>query len=153
MQTLFEDKKRTRTTPKKPGEGEYVFYDSSARPEYDTYRARLNDWIDEMPEDDRVKAIATFQKGGDLQYKAALAELIVHAALKRQGYDVQVHPACSHPTRKPDFLAQKDGKPVAFVEVTSFSPATLEVAQSKRDADVYNALDKAKIPTGWRIGC
>lgn len=27
-----------------------------------------------------------------------------------------------------------------------------EVSQSKRDADVYNVLDKAKLPAGWRLG-
>ena len=39
---LFEAKQRTRTTSKKPGEGEFAFYDSSARPEYDLYRDLLN---------------------------------------------------------------------------------------------------------------
>jgi hypothetical protein len=27
-----------------------------------------------------------------------------------------------------------------------------EVAQSRRDADIYNALDKVKLPNGWRMG-
>jgi hypothetical protein len=36
---LFENKKRT---PKASGEDNFSFYDSSARPEYDVYRALLN---------------------------------------------------------------------------------------------------------------
>ena len=50
MAEIFETKERTRTEPKKQGEGDFAFYDSSARPEYDTYRALLNGWLAEMPE-------------------------------------------------------------------------------------------------------
>jgi hypothetical protein len=150
---LFEAKERTRIDTKKPGEGEFAFYDSTARPEYDLYRSLVNGWIAELPEADRAEIIARFQKGDSFQYQAALAELTIHAGLKRQGYNVRLHPTCGHPTRKPDFEVQSaDAKPVAIVEVTTFNPAADEVAQGKRDAAVYNALDKAKLPAGWRIG-
>jgi hypothetical protein len=150
---LFEAKQRIRTEPKKPGEGEFAFYDSSARPEYDFYRALVNGWIAELPEGDRAEIIARFQKGDSLQYQAALAELTTHAALKRQGYNVRLHPTCGHATRKPDFEVQNsETKPVAIVEVTTFNPAADEVAQGNRDAAVYNALNKVKLPTGWRLG-
>jgi hypothetical protein len=150
---LFEAKDRARTAPKKPGEGEFAFYDSSARPEYDLYRGLVNGWIDELPEAERAEIIARVRKGDGLQYQAALAELTIHAALKRRGYDVELHPTCGHPTRKPDFEVQNaETKPVAIVEVTTFNPAQDEVAQIQRDAAVYNALDKTKLPAGWRIG-
>jgi hypothetical protein len=152
MAEIFENKARTRIEPKKQGEGDFAFYDSSARPEYGTYRALLNGWLNELPEADRAETITRFRTGTDLQYKAALAELTTHAAMKRQGYGMELHPKCGHATRKPDFLAKKpDQSPVAVVEVTTFTPATPEVSQSKRDADVYNALDKAKLPAGWRL--
>jgi hypothetical protein len=41
---------------------------------------------------------------------------------------------------------------IAIVEVTTFNPAKDDVAQGQRDAAVYNALDKTKLPAGWRIG-
>jgi hypothetical protein len=150
---LFDNKQRTRTAPMKPGETEFAFYDASARPQHQTYRDLLNSWIEEMSEDGRAEAVARFRKGDGLQYRAALAELTVHAAVVRQGYRVQLHPACKHPTRRPDFLVQtQDGAPVAFAEVTTFAPATEELSQSKRDADVYNALNKVTLPAGWRMG-
>jgi hypothetical protein len=153
MAEIFEKKVRTRTEPKKQGEGDFQFYDSSARPEYDTYRGLLNGWMNEVPEADRAEIVTRFRTGTDLQYKAVFAELTTHAALKRQDYVMDLHPKCGHATRKPDFLAKKtDQSPVAIVEVTTFTPATPEVSQSKRDADVYNALDKAKLPAGWRLG-
>lgn len=149
---LFEAKRRTRTAPKKPGEGDFVFYDSSARPGYDLYRDLVNGWIKELPEADRAEIISRMQKGDSLQYQAALAELTTHAALKRQGYNARLHPTCSHPTRKPDFEVQNgETKPVSILEVTTFNPARDEMAQGQRDAAVYNALDKAEFPAGWRI--
>jgi hypothetical protein len=39
---LFEDKNRTRTAPKKPGESDYAFYDSTGRPEFQVYRDLVN---------------------------------------------------------------------------------------------------------------
>jgi len=32
MDVIFEGKERTRTAPKRPGKGDYAFYDSSAHP-------------------------------------------------------------------------------------------------------------------------
>ena len=150
---LFENKQRTRTAAKKPGEGDFAFYDSCALPDYDLYRNLVNGWIGELPETDRADIVSRMRKGDSLQYQAALAELTIHAALKREGYNMRLHPACSHPTRKPDFEVQDaNAKPVAIVEVTTFNPATDEIGQSQRDAAVYNALDKVKLPAGWRIG-
>jgi|SRR5882724_1015975 len=150
---IFEEKERTRSDPKKPGEDEFAFYDSIAGTAYDIYRAKLNEWIAEYPEDERAEAIARFRKTGTLGYQAALAELLVHATLKRQGYTVEVHPVCGHPSRRPDFLARDtEGNAVAFVEVTSFGPPLDLVSRSKRDAAVYNGIDQAKLPTGCRLG-
>jgi hypothetical protein len=100
---IFEEKQRTRTDPKMPGEDEFAFYDSIAGAAYDIYRAKLNGWIAEYPDGERAEAIARFRKRGTLGYQAALAELLIHATLKRQGYPVEVHPACGHPSRRPDF--------------------------------------------------
>jgi hypothetical protein len=110
-------------------------------------------WIAELPEVDRKEAISRFRKNESIVYQAALAELTVHAALKRQGFAVDVHPACGHGSRRPDFLARNDKSiAVAFVEVTTFGPAPEFVARSKRAADIYNGIDKAKLPPGCRIG-
>jgi hypothetical protein len=150
---LFEPKERTRTAPKRSGEGDFEFYDSAVGPAYDTYRDVVNGWIKELPEADRAEIIARMQKGGNIQYQAALAELTTHAALKRRGYNLRLHPTCGHPTRRPDFEVQSaQAKPIAVVEVTTFNPASDEVAQGQRDAAIYNALDKTRLPAGWRIG-
>jgi hypothetical protein len=101
------------------------------------------------PKPTAQKNIARFQKGDSLQYQAALAELTTHAALKRQAYNVRLHPTCGHQTRKPDFEVQNaETKPVAIVEVTTFSPAADEVAQGKRDARVGGQPSLASVCYG-----
>ena len=150
---LFKDKLRTRIEPKNPGENEFAFYDSTARPEFDVYRALVNVWIEELPENERGEMIARMQKNDNLGYQAALAELTIHAALIRQGYAVEVHPTSGHPSHRPDYLARakKDGERIAFVEVTTFGPAQEHVAQSNREATIYNAIDRVKLPAGFRL--
>ncbi len=150
---LFEDKERARMEPKALGEDDYAFYDSCARPGYDDYRARLNGWLTEMPQAAQKDLIPRFRKNESLEYQRALAELTVHAALKRQGYSVEVHPESKDTDRKPDFLAKDaQGLTVAFVEVTTFGPAHELIGKQKRAADVYNGVDKAKVPAGCRLG-
>lgn len=152
MPMLFEAKERTRTAPKRPGEDDFSFYDSSARPAFQVYRDLINGWIAELPDAERAEMIARLRKSDSLGYQAALAELTIHAALIRQGYMVEIHPACPHPMRRSDFLARdKEGKPVAYIEVTTFGPALEHVSQSNREAAIYNAIDKAKLPPGFRL--
>jgi hypothetical protein len=150
---LFEDKERTRMEPKAPGEDDYSFYDSCALPGYDDYRTRLNGWFAEMPEAAQKDLLPRFRKNENLEYQRALAELTVHAALKRQGYAVEVHPESRNTDNKPDFLVKDaEGRKVAYVEVTTFGPARELIGKQKRAADVYNGIDKAKVPAGCRFG-
>jgi hypothetical protein len=150
---LFEDKVRTRLEPKRHGEDDYSFYDSSARPEYDVYRGLLNGWMKEMSGPGRKELLPRFRRNESLEYQTALAELTTHAALKGQGYAVDVHPESDQTERKPDFLARdSDGAPVAFVEVTTFGPSKDFIGKHKRAADIYNGIDKAKLQPGCRLG-
>jgi hypothetical protein len=57
----------------------------------------------DYPEAERKDAVARFRKGGTLAYQAALAELLVHATLRKQGYTVEIHPACGNKSRRPNF--------------------------------------------------
>ncbi len=149
---LFEDKVRTRMEPKRPGEDDYSFYNSAARPEYDVYRGLLNGWMKEMPEPGQKDLLPRFRRNESLEYQTALAELTTHAALKSEGYTVEVHPESDQTERKPDFLARDaEGAPVAFTEVTTFGPSKDFIGKRKRAADIYNGIDKAKLPAGCRL--
>lgn len=150
---LFEDKERTRMEPKAQGEDDYSFYDSAAQPPYDVYRRLLNGWMKEMAEAGQKELVSRFRRNESLEYQTALAELVTHAALKNEGYEVEVHPENDKTERKPDFLAHDaKGAPVAYVEVTTFGPSREFVGKQKRAADIYNGVDKAKLAAGCRLG-
>jgi hypothetical protein len=150
---IFEDKVRTRTEPKRPGEDDYSFYDSTARPEYDVYRGLVNGWMEQMSEEGQRELLPRFRRNESLEYQSALAELTTHAALKDEGYAVEVHPEDDQTEKKPDFLARDaNGGAVAYVEVTTFGPSKDFVGKHKRSADIYNGIDQAKLPAGCRLG-
>lgn len=96
--------------------------------------------------------IARMKDSDSVYYQAALAEVTIHAALLKQGYKVEIHPASLHSTRKPDCLIKgQDDTPVAFLEVTTFGPSLEAIGMSNREAAIYNAIDKTKLPAGFRL--
>ena len=88
--------------PKQNGENDFAFYDSSAWPAIDQYRKIINSWISEYPPTGREEMIARFKDTRLDGYRATMAELVVHVLFLKCGYLLEVHPTCSHPTRKPD---------------------------------------------------
>ncbi|CCE08076.1 conserved hypothetical protein [Bradyrhizobium sp. STM 3843] len=149
---LFEDKERTRQEPKKQGEADFAFYDSCAWPSIEIYRQLINGWIAGLPESEQAEMVARMKDSDSTYYQAALAELTLHAALLKLGYQIEIHPDCPHPTRKPDFLVKtKDGVSVAYIEVTTFGPTLEAIGMSNREAAIYNAIDKVKLPPGFRL--
>lgn len=152
MATLFDEKQRTRKEPLKRGERIFHFYDECARVGYDEFRKFVNLWISELPEQDREEIIARMKSGNDRDFQAALAELVVHAALKRLGCDIKIHPSIEGTTKRPDFAIVKDGNVVCYVEVTTINVAVEESAEKNRENVLYNAIDRAKLPPGCLLG-
>jgi hypothetical protein len=81
----------------RPGEDDYSFYDSAARPEHDVYRGLLNGWMEGMSEEGQRELLPRLRRNESLEYQTALAELTTHAALKNGGYAVEV-PNATKPT-------------------------------------------------------
>src|SRR5262249_3381135 len=72
---LFGRRERTRTEPLQRGEGLFEFYDRSASPGYDEFRAVVNGWLARMPTDAANDLISRMQYGGDREFGASLVEL------------------------------------------------------------------------------
>ncbi|MBX5132713.1 hypothetical protein HJB80_08585 [Rhizobium lentis] len=150
---LFEEKDRTRTAPRRAGEPCFDFYDSSGRNPYVVYRDLVNGWIGEFPPADQLDLVSRMRNRNDAQYEQALAEIVTYIALRRLGHEVEIHPACPHPTNRPDFLVRRGtGDTLAFVEVTSFGPDVRTVARDNREATIYNGLETVNLPPGWLLG-
>ncbi|ANL27632.1 hypothetical protein AMC90_CH01794 [Rhizobium phaseoli] len=150
---LFEEKDRTRRTPRRAGEPCFDFYDSSGRNPYIVYRDLVNGWIEEFPSGEQFDLVSRMKNRNDAQYEQALAEVVTYVALKRLGHEVEIHPVCPHPTNRPDFLVRSgSGEALAFIEVTSFGPDVRTVARDNREAAIYNGLETVNLPPGWLLG-
>ena len=85
------------------------------------------------------------QKGPS--FDTAAAEIIMHAAFLRLGFQVEVHPDLVNVRRTPDFLLRgSTGRPLAYAEVTSINPPNDEVGRNNREALIFEALNQIDIP-------
>jgi hypothetical protein len=150
---LFDEKVRNRAEPKQQGENDFAFCDSASGADYDQYRAMLNGWVTGLPEAARRDVTGRLRADDRYGYQAALAELLIYAALRRQGYQVEIHPETEQNSNQLDFLVRNpDGTTAAYIEVTSFGPAQEFFKKHKRGADIYIYLDRTKLPLGVRLG-
>lgn len=150
---LFEDHERTRTEPLRRGETLFDFYDSSASPGYNEFRAVVNGWLAQMPAGDRAELISRMRYGGDREFGASLSELSLHAFTVGSGFGARPHPEIPGTAKRPDFAAiDQTDTPVAYIEVTTVNPPAAQEAEKNRENPVYNAINAAKIPAGSILG-
>ena len=143
---LFEAKTRNRDSPMRHGERLFDFYDSSSRASIETFRQILNGWIAGFTDNEQKDLVGRLKKGSGAQFKATFVEISLHEILLRAGYDVVVHPQMPSGARV-DFKASKGkSETVAYLEVTSFSPSHASESAANRQAEIYNAIDRARIP-------
>jgi hypothetical protein len=149
---IFNTKDRSRRELMRRGEGAYNFYDSCGRAAFDTFRSVVNEWAATMQAQEQAEITRRMQRGNDQQFYAALAELIVHALLINLNHRVVIHPHVPGRKARPDFLVvANDGSHLAYIEVTTFSPASATIASERRADTLYNAVTKAKLPAGCRL--
>lgn len=148
---LFESKDRTRTHPMKRGERNFDFYDSIGGKSFETFRGLVNLWISEFPAAEQNEVILRMRKGSNDQFDAAMVETVFHAFLKRLNYGLTIHPRTPK-GKNIDFLIEKDGSKIGYLECTSFSDAREKVAGDNREAQICNAIERVKIPADCRFG-
>jgi hypothetical protein len=153
MATLFPDVARSRNEPKRQGEKLFDFYNQCIRPGYDEFRSFVNGWIAQLPAPDQAEILSSMSRGGDQQFQAGLIELLVHAFLHGSNQKVLVHPTIEGSTKHPDFaVIDCDDRVLAYVEVTTINPADVVDAEANREAPIYNAIDRLKLPLGCVFG-
>ncbi len=102
-----------------------------------------------MGQSDQTDLVSSMQRGGDQAFRAGLCELMIHAMLRRLGFNVVVHPHLDDRTTQPDFaLVNEDGERIAYVEVTTINVPAEREAQANRENPIYNAIDGITLPEG-----
>jgi hypothetical protein len=150
---LFPEIPRSRNDPLRRGERLFDFYNQCIRPGYDEFRSFVNEWISQLPNPDQAEFLSRMSHGSDRQFQCGLIELLVHAFLRALSLKVTVHPFLEGTSKRPDFaILDSADRVLAYVEVTSINPANEKDAEENREAPIYNAIDRIKLPMGCAFG-
>ncbi len=130
---IFDVNDRASTSPQRHGEPVASFMNRVAGPFWDDVRELIQSWADRVELDNDYRDIASrLRNRNDQQYEAAMLELIVHEALLRGGYEVEIHPDVPGGSKKPDFRATG---PTGHFYVEVIAPAGISgaaLAEKKR---------------------
>lgn len=136
---------RTDPSPASHGDSQFQFLDRVSGPYWDQVRDLIEDWFSRLCPDAQADVRGRLRSRDDRQSKGAFFELYLHECLLRMGYSVRCHPELEGTSRRPDFLAERDGRSI-YVEARSASSSDVAVGGSARVNAVYESLDKLDSP-------
>ncbi|WP_132154857.1 hypothetical protein [Kribbella antiqua] len=143
--TIFSATIRTDASPRSHGDSQFQFLDRVSGPYWDQVRGLIEDWFCRLCPEAQADVRGRLRSTDDRQSKGAFFELYLHECLLRMGYSVTCHPEVDGTSRRPDFLAEKDGRRI-YVEARSASSSDAAVGKSARVNAVYESLDRLDSP-------
>lgn len=143
--TIFSAIIRTDASPRFHEESQFQFLDRVSGPYWDQVRGLVEDWFGRLCSDAQADVRGRLRSKDDRQSKGAFFELYLHECLLRMDYTVTCHPEVEGTSRRPDFLAERDGRRV-YVEARSASSSDVAVGKSARVNALYESLDKLDSP-------
>jgi len=142
---IFSAVGRTDPSPAGHGESRFQFIDRVAGHYWDQVRDLVEEWFSRLCADAQADVRGRLRSRDDRQSKGAFFELYLHECLLRMDYAVTCHPEVGGTSRRPDFLAEKDGSAV-YIEARSASPSDVVVGAAARVNALCESLDKTDSP-------
>jgi len=143
--TIFSAIVRTDSSPASHGDSHFQFLEHVSGPYWDQVRDLIEDWFSRLCFDAQADVRGRLRSRDDRQSNGAFFELYLHECLLRMGYMVTCHPELEGTSRRPDFLAEKNGRAI-YLEAGSTRSSDSAVARSARVNEVYESLDKLVSP-------
>ncbi len=137
---LFDVTDRSDLGIPQEGKHPFTYLNRSAEPEIVRTRGLLETWFGDYPVDARSDLRARFRDGNNHAHQGAYFELLVHALLRKLGYDTTPHPIIPRNSRRPDFLVNSEEEPF-YVECTVAGRDTRDKAPTAAEQDVLNKLN------------
>ncbi len=142
---IFDQGERADARHATYSESTFASLNRMAGPSWQRVRDLIEAWFERLCDDAKPDVAARLRSGDDRQFQAAFLELYCHETLLRLNYRVHCHPDVGHGRRRPDFLAESgDGSLV--LEATVAARSDKEVAASRREAQVYDAINQVHSP-------
>lgn len=110
--SIFSEIARDDPSRRAHGDGQFTFLDRVAGPYWDQVRELIEDWFSRLCPDAQADIRGRLRSSDDRHVRGAFFELYLHECLLRMGYTVTCHPVLEGTTRRPDFLAEKEGRSI-----------------------------------------
>ncbi|MGB4780362.1 hypothetical protein [Microbacterium sp.] len=143
--TIFSEIPRDDPSRRARGDGQFAFLNRVAGTYWDQVRELIEDWFSHLCPDAQADIGGRLRSTDDRHVRGAFFELYLHECLLRMGYTVTCHPVLEGTTRRPDFLAEKEGRSI-YIEAHSPSESDVSVGAAARINTVYDSLDKLDSP-------
>ena len=147
---IFDDVHRSDLAYKHERETNFDFLNRCARPEFGPVREFLEQEVLAFPAEGRDDLIHRIRCGSEVDYGAAIFELLLHGGLSRRGYVLQPHPTLPS-GRQPDFLVTTPDGSEFYLEATQAT----EMFDGRNDSadklknTVLDDLNKDVHPDFW----
>lgn len=144
---LFDDIDRIDTGPAKHSEPSFDYLNRSGRLTAQKVRNLLDQWFARLPDDAKAELQGRFRSSDDHQHFSAFFELYMHQLLLSLGFTVELHPRLRQAeTTHPDYLAQKSGRRLFYLEATIAGMSKEQAAAKARENVVYDTLEQMYSP-------
>ncbi|MCB1215330.1 MAG: hypothetical protein KDK66_07630, partial [Deltaproteobacteria bacterium] len=87
---VFDNIKRTDASFMKNSESEFEFYNRSSKPEVESVRRLIEEFISHYPEKEVIELVHRLRSTDNANFRSAVFELFLHEALLRQGYTLSI---------------------------------------------------------------
>lgn len=141
---VFDQSERVDVSHATYSESTFTFLNRAAGPYWQRVRDLIESWFVRLCDDAKADVAARLRSGDDRQFHAAFFELYCHETLLRLGFHVTCHPDIGQ-GRRPDFLAES-GYGSLVLEATVAARSDKEVAAGRREAQVYDAINRLQSP-------
>jgi hypothetical protein len=152
---LFDDFERTYTEYSAPQESNFAFLNRSAMPKFVRTRKLLERWFHEYPAAHQTALGTSFRSDRDSQHWGAFFEIYCHALLWHQGFTSSVQEVVDPAVNRPiDFLVQKDGISLFYLEATVAADSSQVLANQRKVwefIDALNVLNEPNFQVGLEI--
>lgn len=149
---IFDNVPRLDPAYKHELETSFEFLNRCARPEFGRARKFLEQEVSRFPVNGRDNLIHRFRRGSEIDFGAAIFELLLHGGLSRRGYVLEVHPSLpSGRPQQPDFLVTTPDGIKFYLEATLATEVFDGRNQSadKRKNVALDELNKDINPDFW----
>lgn len=142
---VFDDFARVDSAPATNAESTAAFLNRAAGAYWERIRALIEEWFSRLCPESEADVRARLRSPDNREFRAAFWELYCHEALLRLGYTVECHPDIGTGSRRPDYLGRRDGTQL-LLEATVAADPDAQVARERREAQVYDALNRLDSP-------